>query len=81
MLHLNTLDLTQPDQWIYMRVCMLNKAIFVPPDKPIPDWLVEMRKDGGIEFLREFYGAYEDAVHPPVSETPEKKETTGDEQE
>ena len=73
MLHVANLDLTQPDQWIFMKVAILNKAIFVPLEKLVPDWLVETRKPEGVEFLREFYNSYESAVHPEIAEKVEKK--------
>jgi len=81
MLHVANLDLTQPDQWIFMKVSLLNKAIFVPTGQSIPEWLVQTRGDEGIVFLRGFYDAYEKAVHPKVSEKPEEEKVPADGQE
>jgi hypothetical protein len=73
MLGVDKVDYSKIDQWLFLKMSILNKGILVSAeDGEIPEWLQKCR-DGekGIEFLREFYIVYENTVSPEIKEKPD----------
>jgi len=73
MLGVTKVDYTQIDQWLFVKIAILNKGILVSAeDGEIPEWLQKCRdKDNGLLFLREFYIAYENTIAPEIKEKPD----------